>query len=60
MFPSLLAWSAVPLRDSEAELKVLEAVSVAELAMFLNKSQWEVSGGGFAAKPYFAASILSD
>lgn len=50
----------MPLRDSEAELKVLEAVSVAELAMFLNKSQWEVSGGGFAAKPYFAASILSD
>lgn len=35
LLPSLLAWSAVPWRDSEAELKVLEAVSEAELAAFL-------------------------
>ena len=38
LFPSLLAWSAVPWRDSLAELKVLWAVSEAELAMFLTKA----------------------
>ncbi len=38
LFPSLLAWSAVPWMASEAELKVLEAVSEAELAKFLIKA----------------------
>lgn len=36
LFPSLLAWSAVPLTDSEAEFIVLETVSEADLAMFLS------------------------
>lgn len=35
LFPSLLAWSAVPWTVSEAELKVLWAVSETELAAFL-------------------------
>ena len=35
LFPSLLAWSAVPWTESETELKVLWAVSEADLAMFL-------------------------
>lgn len=32
LLPSLLAWSAVPLRDSDAEFAVFEMVSLAELA----------------------------
>ena len=35
LFPSLLIWSVVPWRDSEAELMPLETVSEAELAYSL-------------------------
>ena len=59
LLPSLLAWSAVPWTESETELKVLWAVSDADLAMFLVT---ELVGGGrsIAAWTYDAASILVD
>lgn len=49
LFPSLLALSAVPWRDSEAELKVLWAVSLAELAMFLSRESVRDGDEGIAA-----------